>query len=382
MRVRRSAVKLSVFLVLTTLLGVMVVSTLVGGSVGTTDTYHAIFTDVSGLHTGDSVRVSGVVVGSVTGETLVDATHVRVTFTANRDQQLTTTTDAVVRYANLLGQRFLALTQDDPPGSPLRPGGTIPQSRTAPALSLTALFNGFRPLFQSLQPSQINQLAGEIVEVLQGEGGTVADLFAQTAQFTTDIGKRDDLIKGVVDGLTAVLHTVSTHDTQLQSAIGSLKSLTGALSADSPAIGDALTGVDQLIGSVSDLLGGLDQHNLHGDAVDLQQLAGVIAQNSSALDAVVKEFPQAFGAFDVVTQSGNWINAYPCAINAAVRGTPSASPTQIAALIADYLGGGKNVLSTVVAVLGGLLPKGGVPVRLDIPTGPVGDPNTHSQVCR
>jgi phospholipid/cholesterol/gamma-HCH transport system substrate-binding protein len=382
MRVRRSAVKLSVFLVLTTLLGVMVVSTLVGGSVGTTDTYHAIFTDVSGLHTGDSVRVSGVVVGSVTGETLVDATHVRVTFTANRDQQLTTTTDAVVRYANLLGQRFLALTQDDPPGSPLRPGGTIPQSRTAPALSLTALFNGFRPLFQSLQPSQINQLAGEIVEVLQGEGGTVADLFAQTAQFTTDIGKRDDLIKGVVDGLTAVLHTVSTHDTQLQSAIGSLKSLTGALSADSPAIGDALAGVDQLIGSVSDLLGGLDQHNLHGDAVDLQQLAGVIAQNSSALDAVVKEFPQAFGAFDVVTQSGNWINAYPCAINAAVRGTPSASPTQIAALIADYLGGGKNVLSTVVAVLGGLLPKGGVPVRLDIPTGPVGDPNTHSQVCR
>jgi phospholipid/cholesterol/gamma-HCH transport system substrate-binding protein len=373
---------LSVFLVLTTLLGVMVVSTLVGGSVGTTDTYHAIFTDVSGLHTGDSVRVSGVVVGSVTGETLVDATHVRVTFTANRDQQLTTTTDAVVRYANLLGQRFLALTQDDPPGSPLRPGGTIPQSRTAPALSLTALFNGFRPLFRSLQPSQINQLAGEIVEVLQGEGGTVADLFAQTAQFTTDIGKRDDLIKGVVDGLTAVLHTVSTHDTQLQSAIGSLKSLTGALSADSPAIGDALAGVDQLIGSVSDLLGGLDQHNLHGDAVDLQQLAGVIAQNSSALDAVVKEFPQAFGAFDVVTQSGNWINAYPCAINAAVRGTPSASPTQIAALIADYLGGGKNVLSTVVAVLGGLLPKGGVPVRLDIPTGPVGDPNTHSQVCR
>jgi phospholipid/cholesterol/gamma-HCH transport system substrate-binding protein len=378
---RRTSVKLALFVAVTTLLGVMIVSTLVGKSVGPTDSYHAIFGDVSGLHTGDTVRVSGVVVGQVTSEKLIDANHVRVTFTANHNQQLTSTTNAVVRYANLLGQRFLALTEGDSPGTTLHPGGTIPQAQTAPALSLTALFNGFRPLFQSLQPDQINQLAGEIVQILQGEGGTIGDLFAQTAQLTTDVGQRDTMIKGIVDGLGKVLSTVAGHDAQLRKVISSLKSLTGTLAADSPDIDSSLSGVDKLLNSVDDLLGGLRQHNFDNDAIDLNAIAGVIAKNSSVLDATIQAFPKAFGTFDVVTQTGNWINAYPCVISGAIVGTPTASPTQIATLIGDYLGGGNAVKTVVLNLIGGLLP-GGVPVPLKIPTGAVGNPNTHSAVCR
>ena len=336
---RRTAVKLAVFVAVTTLLGVMVVTTLVGRSVGPTDKYSAIFGDVSGLHSGDTVRVSGVVVGSVTSEKLLDANHVRVTFTANHNQQLSTTTHAVVRYANLLGQRFLELTQGDTPGTPLRPGATIAQALTAPALSLTALFNGFRPLFQSLQPNQVNQLAGEIVQILQGEGGTIADLFAQAAQLSTDVGQRDTMIKDIVDGLSTVLSTVAGHDAQLRTVISSLNSLTGTLAADSPGIDASLSNVDRLVNSVDALLGGLRQHNFHNDAIDLNALADVIAHNSMVLDATIKAFPDAFGTFDVVTQTGNWINAYPCGINVAIKGTATASPLQIATLITSYLGG-------------------------------------------
>lgn len=378
---RRTTAKLAVFVAVTTLLGVMVVTTLVGHSVGPTSSYSAIFADVSGLHSGDTVRVSGVVVGSVTGEKLLDANHVRVTFTANHNQQLTTTTHAVVRYANLLGQRFLELTQADTPGSPLRPGATIPQNLTAPALSLTALFNGFRPLFQSLQPDQINQLAGQIVQILQGEGGTIADLFAQAAQLATNVGQRDTMIKGIVDGLGTVLSTVSSHDAQLRSVISSLHSLTGTLAADSPGIDASLSDVDRLVSSVDGLLGGLRGHNFHNDAIDLNALADVIAHNSATLNATIQAFPQAFGTFDVVTQTGNWINAYPCAINVAIKGTPTASPLQIATLITSYLGGGAAVRTVVLNLIGGLLP-GGVPVPLKIPTGAIGNPNAHSAVCR
>lgn len=380
---RATAVKLGVFVVLTSLLGLTVFGTLRGKPVGTTDSYHAIFADVSGLHSGDPVRVSGVSVGRVSSEKLIDATHVRVTFTANRDQRLTTTTSAVVRYANLLGQRFLALVPGDEPGTPLHPGGTIAQNHTAPALSLTALFNGFRPLFQSLNPGQINQLAAEIVQILQGEGATIEDLLAQTAQLTTNLADRDQVFTQIVDSLGTLLATVSSHDSELGSAITSLKTLTGTLASDTPGISASITAVDKLMGSVGDLLAGLRQHNLPAVAVDLDAVAEVLAKNSGILDATIKGFPKAFTTFDVATQSGSWLNAYPCAVTVKVAGTPTATPAQIATLVADYLGGGNAVVTSVLNLIGGLFPKGAaLPVPLKIPTGVVGNPDTHSAVCQ
>ena len=47
------------------------------------------------------------------------------------------------------------------------------------------LFNGFKPLFTALDPEQVNQLSFEIIQVLQGQGGTVESLLASTASLTT-----------------------------------------------------------------------------------------------------------------------------------------------------------------------------------------------------
>ena len=60
----------------------------------------------------------------------------------------------------------------------------IPLTQTAPALDLAVLFNGFRPLFQALDPADVNSLAQHIVQVLQGEAGTVGTLLARTASLT------------------------------------------------------------------------------------------------------------------------------------------------------------------------------------------------------
>ena len=111
---RSLIIKVSIFVIIGLTMGVVEYNTLTGPHVGSTHTYHALFggTDgVSGLHAGNPVRVSGVPVGKVTGVTLLDASHVRITFTANNDQQLTTNTWAVVRYADLLGQRYLEARQ-------------------------------------------------------------------------------------------------------------------------------------------------------------------------------------------------------------------------------------------------------------------------------
>jgi len=50
--------------------------------------------------------------------------------------------------------------------------------RTYEAVNLTTLFDGFRPLFQTLTPSDVNKLSLEIIKVFQGEGGTITELLS------------------------------------------------------------------------------------------------------------------------------------------------------------------------------------------------------------
>jgi phospholipid/cholesterol/gamma-HCH transport system substrate-binding protein len=381
LRFRRVVVKLVIFVLISGFAGTLVFGTLLGSDVGMTDTYHASFADASGLRSGDPVRVSGVVVGEVSDVHLTNATTVDVTFTANHDQQLTTTTNAVVRYQNLLGQRFLALTQSGAPGSVLRPGGTIPRSRTAPALSLTVLFNGFRPLFQSLNVDQVNQLTGEIVQVLQGETGTIDDLVSQTAQLTTNLADRSDVFTGVVDNLTKLLQTVVKHDDQFAGALDDLRGLAAELAADSPNISRSLDAIDGLASSVSTLLRGVRANGIHDIVRNIGEVTDTLSSNSALLDTTFKAFPQAFTVLDRVTQTGSWINAYSCEAYAKTIGSPVITGQNLADALSIYLTGKPGGLLTIVLKLVGL-DKPGVTIPVTVPQGLIGNPNTHSKACR
>ncbi|MDT4938008.1 MAG: phospholipid/cholesterol/gamma-HCH transport system substrate-binding protein [Pseudonocardiales bacterium] len=369
---RATLIKLAVFVAVASALGTLVFGTLGGGATGPTDTFHAVFADVSGLRVGDPVRVSGVKVGQVTGEKLRDATHVDLTFTANHDQDVTTTTYAVVRYANLLGQRFLALTRGDDPGRRLPKGATIPQQRTAPALSLTTLFNGFQPLFDALDPGQVNALSGEIVQVVQGQSGTIDDLLATTADLTANLADRDQLFAQVLDGMSSVLQTVSQHDAQLGTLLASLHRLTSGLAADTPAIDSSLGGIDALMSSVDGLLTQLQSHSFGPDVRDLNSVTGTLAANQVLLDQLVKGFPTAFADFARVSQNGNWINTYLCGTIVRTSGTATITAADVGSLA--------GLPPALVALLT-LLPIG-APLPLTVPNGTAGSGTAHTAVCR
>ncbi len=102
----------------------------------------------------------------------------RVTFSVDSDVTLTQGTQATLRYRNMIGQRYLSLSEGTE-GSPLAlEGGRDDRRSTAPlpALDLTDLFGGFKPLFEALSPEDTNQLAYELIQVFQGESGTVESL--------------------------------------------------------------------------------------------------------------------------------------------------------------------------------------------------------------
>ena len=244
-------------------------------SFGSTQTYRAEFVDATGLVKGDDVRIAGVKVGSVEGIAIVDRTRALVTFDVQSGTALMRSTHADIRYRNLVGQRYISLTNEIGSTGVLSPGSTIPVRQTSPALDLTLLFNGFKPLFQALSPSDVNELSYEIIQVFQGQGGTLDGLLAHTASVTSTLARRDQVIGSLISNLNAVLDHVGRRNRQLNQLITTFQHFVGGLRHDRGAILGSLDQISQLSVQTADLVSGIrapfvsDIHHLRGFAAHL-----------------------------------------------------------------------------------------------------------------
>ncbi|MFE8944595.1 MCE family protein [Streptomyces sp. NPDC007856] len=304
-------IKFSLFALVTIAATALLAATIVNISFTPKDTYHAVFSDVTGLETGDDIRVAGVRVGQVEGIRIKDRTLAEVTFTVTADRPLFAGTHAVVRYRNLVGQRYIALTEGTGGSGRLRPGGTIPLSRTQPALDLNALLNGFKPLFAALSPSDVNQLATEIVQTLQGEGGTVNSLLAHTASLTTTLADRDQLIGSVIDNLNTVLKTLDKRGSRFSDLLTQLRRVVSGLSADRKPIGESLVSIGDLTDATAGLLKDA-RPPLKDDIAGLGDLTGTLNKNETTVEGVLKRLPNKLNKLTGTASYGSWFNFYLC----------------------------------------------------------------------
>jgi phospholipid/cholesterol/gamma-HCH transport system substrate-binding protein len=292
--------------------------TIANASGGAQTTYTARFTDASGLLRGDDVRIAGVVVGTVDDIRIVDRRLAEVEFSVAQDQPLPASVQASILYQNLVGQRYLSLEQGTgPTGEVLPAGGTIPVERTRPPLDLTVLFNGFKPLFTALDPEQVNQLSFEIIQVLQGQGGTIKSLLAHTASLTNTIADRDEVIGQVIDNLNAVLETVNARDEQLGELISSLQALVSGLAEDREPIGEAIVSIGELTevtaGFVEDA-----RPALRDDIGHLGDLAENLNSQEEELEQTIQNLP---GKLQTITRAGSygsWFQFYLCGASGSI----------------------------------------------------------------
>ena len=304
--------KLIVFTAVIALATGLVALTIANVTLSPTTRYLARFTDVSGLLVGDDVRIAGVRVGSVDSIELVDHRFAQVGFSVDARQHLPASATAAVLYRNLLGQRYLSLARGPGPvGQTLPPGGLIPIERTTPPLNLTVLFNGFKPLLVGLDPAQLNQLSWEIVQVLQGQGGTVESLLASTSSLTGDLADRDRVIGEVIMNLNAVLDTVNARDEQLSALILQLQRLVSGLAADREPIGQAIVSIDQLAGTTAGLLRDA-RPPLRDDIAALGALSTNLADSSQVIDRVLQFLPEKLTKLSRAASYGSWFNFYLC----------------------------------------------------------------------
>lgn len=308
---RSKLITFGIFAAISLALLALLYNTMINAVPGSTNGYRADFTNVSGLAAGDDVRVAGVRVGKVTGIRIVDGSHAQVSFELEKTQPILDNTQMVMRYQNLLGQRYLSLVQGPRRGAPLPPGSLVPYSRTSPGFDLTELLDGFRPLFDALRPADVNKLASSLIEVLQGEGGTIEQLLQQTTHLTSYVADRDQLFGAVLTRLTPVLDDFAGQGGQLRSTVHELALLMRGLARDRQSIGSSISHLSHLITSTSTLIADARQP-VTLDTHLFRQVADVLANQRSQLTQALSAFGAAFGDLGRASSYRNAANVYLC----------------------------------------------------------------------
>ena len=280
---------------------------------GSTTQYSALFTDVSRLKEGQTVRVAGVRVGTVNSVSLRPDKKVLVKFDADRSVALTTGTRAVIRYLNLVGDRYLELV-DGPGSTKLLPAGAqIPIDRTAPALDLDLLLGGLKPVTQGLNPQDVNALSASLIQVFQGEGGTLDSLLSKTSSFSNALADNSQTVQELIDNLNTVVGTVDKEGTKFSGAVDHLERLISGLSQDRDTIGAAITALDNGTASIADLLSRA-RPPLAGTVDQLNRLAPLLDKDKNLIDISLQKLPNNYRKLRRLGSYGAWFPYYLCGL--------------------------------------------------------------------
>jgi phospholipid/cholesterol/gamma-HCH transport system substrate-binding protein len=321
-------VRLVIFIVVTSMAtGVLVV--LIGNlTFQRSNDYKAVFSDATGLVNGDDIRIAGVKVGSVKKIQIIDRDRALVSFDVAKSAIVTKSSTATIRYRNLVGQRYISLTEGVGDLSRLATDATIPLSRTQPALDLTVLFNGFKPLFAALSPADINKLSAEVVQIFQGEGGNLDQLLTSTASLTNTLADRDQVIGETIDNLNSVLGTIAGRDKELSGLIVQFKNFMAGLVQDKDVILGSLDSVSALANQTADLAVGI-RPPLVQSVKNLRKVATNINGGRDELDRAMQILPIKLQKIGRTAVYGSFFNFYLCEFKGTITGLPVVGTQQV-----------------------------------------------------
>jgi phospholipid/cholesterol/gamma-HCH transport system substrate-binding protein len=313
-RDRGQFIKLGIFAVVMVLLTGLLIVVFGQYRTGSTNSYSAVFKDSSGLKPGDSVRAGGLRVGTVDDVTMQSDHTVLVDFDADRVVRLSTGAKVAVRYLNLVGDRFLELIDAPGPTTFLPTGGRIPADRTEPALDLDLLLGGLKPVIQGLNPQDVNALSAALLQVFQGQGGTLDSLLSKTSSFTNGLADNDQLIEALIDNLNKVVGVLADDGAQFSGTIDRLEKLVSGLSEDRDPIGTAIEALDNGTASLADLLGHA-REPLAGTVDQLSRLAPLLDEDKNLISAALGRAPDNYKKLIRLGAYGSWLNLYICGLS-------------------------------------------------------------------
>lgn len=307
---RSTLIKFGVFALVMTLLTASLFFIFGQYQTGRTKGYSAVFADASRLEAGQSVRVAGMRVGTVNSVKLRPDKTVLVTFDADRNVRMTTGTRAAVRYLNLVGDRYLELLEG-PDGTPMPPGSQIPVERTQSALDLDLLLGGLKPVIRGLNPEDVNTLSASLIQIFQGQGGTLHSLLNNTSGFTTALAEHNQTIQALIDNLRTLLVTLNREGDKFSGTVDRLERLVTELAAERDPIGTAIESLNNGTASVADLLTDA-RAPLAGTVDELTRLAINLDFQKDRVDTSLQKAPENYRKLIRTGSYGSFFNYYIC----------------------------------------------------------------------
>jgi len=291
---------------------------------GDTTQYRAEFSSVEGLNIGNPVTMNGIRVGRVDSIRFTDngngTSRADVGLEVASGYTFSAQVSAAIRYGDMLGARYVALsdpggaitalsTGEPPPR--LLAGGVIPMIQTTPAVDLTALLNGFKPLFDALQPEQVNSLTRGFVEAFSGQGQTVTTLLAQIATMTTSMRDNDGVFTSLVANVSKLMGTVNTRQPELEQMLAGLQRLAATVSSGDGQL-EAL--IDQGNAVLATLSGVVDQTGTdYGDTIsNLRAMIDTWNDHTPEFTGLLGTLPQFADSVNRSTSYGGFVSLYLC----------------------------------------------------------------------
>ena len=316
---RSMVIKVSVFTVVMLLVAAGLVVVFGDFRFGPESTYHATFIDASRLKAGQKVRISGVPVGSVQGLKLNQDNSIDVEFVVDSRYTLYSSTRALIRYENLVGDRFLEITSGPGELRKLAPGATINAQHTQPALDLDALLGGLRPVFKGLDADKVNTISSAVIELLQGQGGALSNVLAETSAFSTALSRRDQLIDDAITNLNAVLATVDSRSAQFSASVDQLQQLITGLAKNRDAIAGA---IPPLASTTTDLTQVLQSSRrpLQGVLENVRPLATELDDRKAEVNNDIEQLGEDYLRLSALGAYGSFFNIYFCSVTIKING--------------------------------------------------------------
>lgn len=316
---RRVVINLTVFVAVCVVALVGLMATFANLRLSDEQFHKAEFTDVSGLEVNDFVRIAGVEVGQVKRISINSDAVAVVEFSTDPSVMLTDGTKAQIRWANPIGDRYMALVDGPGKAQRLNTDAAIPVARTEPALDLDTLLGGFRPLFRALDPEQVNTLSSALIQAFQGEGATIGSFLSQASMVTSTLADRDELIGQVIGNLNSVLGTFGGQADQFAKAVDSLSHLVRGLEERKGDVANAVAYTNAASATVADLLMQA-RAPFKNTIAQSDRVTSLALADHEYFDDLLNTLPDAYKALARLGTRGDFIPEYLCSLSLKLNG--------------------------------------------------------------
>ncbi|MBM7366030.1 MCE family protein [Gordonia hydrophobica] len=272
----------------------------VGVQKATTRTITAYFPSVTGLYSGDAVRVIGVKIGSVTS---IEPRRgdVKVTMRIDDDTPIPATAKAVIVAQSLVSGRFIQLNPVYTKGPQLQDGDSIPMERTVIPMEWDDVKKQLDELSQAVGPHGADRgTAADAIDVmdqnLAGNGSSIATSIKEMSRVMGTLADNRGDVFATIKSLQQLTDELSKSHEQLVQFNGRMASISSVLSDSSDELGDAMSNLNQAIGELEGFLG-RNSGTVASTMSKLAQLTGTLKRKDEQLRGLLHSAPNQLANF-------------------------------------------------------------------------------------